>query len=271
MCHVIVLATSKHINGVVANVKKTSTKDKTTSTTWSHLIDHSPSPEKTPSTTTKPTVLIQLTRELLFSRLKFTKFSPLIGFSYWNGGRSVESRREWGSEPEVVERAGTGQECVSEFISFITSEASDKCLKEKRKTINGDDLLWAMATLGFEDYIEPLKAYLIRYREIEGDTKGSGRKEGVQLQPEHDEGFYSQGLSYGDSQQQGHLLMVPMQGTDTVAETHQTPTVLIVDTTCNEPSRAQIYEFFSLDRLGFWVWNGGRRSVEFRRELEWGV
>lgn len=36
----------------------------------------------------------------------------------------------------------TFQECVSEFISFITSEASDKCLQEKRKTINGDDLLW---------------------------------------------------------------------------------------------------------------------------------
>ncbi|KAI6676444.1 hypothetical protein NL676_037240 [Syzygium grande] len=56
----------------------------------------------------------------------------------------------------------TVQECVSEFISFITSEASDKCQKEKRKTINGDDLLWAMATLGFEDYIEPLKVYLAR-------------------------------------------------------------------------------------------------------------
>ncbi|KAL7184638.1 hypothetical protein ACSBR2_026729 [Camellia fascicularis] len=56
----------------------------------------------------------------------------------------------------------TVQECVSEFISFITSEASDKCQKEKRKTINGDDLLWAMATLGFEDYIDPLKAYLTR-------------------------------------------------------------------------------------------------------------
>ncbi|THU69567.1 hypothetical protein C4D60_Mb08t15780 [Musa balbisiana] len=54
----------------------------------------------------------------------------------------------------------TVQECVSEFISFITSEASDKCQREKRKTINGDDLLWAMATLGFEDYIEPLKLYL---------------------------------------------------------------------------------------------------------------
>lgn len=74
------------------------------------------------------------------------------------------------------------QECVSEFISFITSEASDKCMKEKRKTINGDDLIWSMGTLGFEDYVEPLKLYLKLYREMEGDTsKGSqsGRKEVV--------------------------------------------------------------------------------------------
>ncbi|KAM7269937.1 hypothetical protein ACFE04_029151 [Oxalis oulophora] len=54
----------------------------------------------------------------------------------------------------------TVQECVSEFISFITGEASDKCQREKRKTINGDDLLWAMTTLGFEDYVEPLKERL---------------------------------------------------------------------------------------------------------------
>ena len=60
----------------------------------------------------------------------------------------------------------TVQECVSEFISFITGEASDKCQREKRKTINGDDLLWAMATLGFEDYLDPLKVYLSRYREV---------------------------------------------------------------------------------------------------------
>ncbi|XP_065018171.1 nuclear transcription factor Y subunit B-4 [Musa acuminata AAA Group] len=58
------------------------------------------------------------------------------------------------------------QECVSEFISFITSEASDKCQREKRKTINGDDLLWAMGTLGFEEYVEPLKLYLQLYREV---------------------------------------------------------------------------------------------------------
>eukprot|EP00578_Thalassiosira_sp_NH16_P025462 CAMPEP_0181099114 /NCGR_PEP_ID=MMETSP1071-20121207/12488_1 /TAXON_ID=35127 /ORGANISM="Thalassiosira sp., Strain NH16" /LENGTH=230 /DNA_ID=CAMNT_0023181757 /DNA_START=181 /DNA_END=870 /DNA_ORIENTATION=+ len=59
----------------------------------------------------------------------------------------------------------TVQECVSEFISFITSEASDKCMQEKRKTINGDDLLWAMSTLGFDKYVEPLKVYLAKYRE----------------------------------------------------------------------------------------------------------
>ena len=56
----------------------------------------------------------------------------------------------------------TVQECVSEFISFITSEASDKCQREKRKTINGEDLLWAMSTLGFEEYVEPLKVYLLK-------------------------------------------------------------------------------------------------------------
>lgn len=44
--------------------------------------------------------------------------------------------------------------------------ASDKCQQEKRKTINGDDLLWAMSTLGFDKYVEPLKAYLAKYREV---------------------------------------------------------------------------------------------------------
>jgi nuclear transcription Y subunit beta len=62
------------------------------------------------------------------------------------------------------------QEAVSEFISFITSEASDKCMTEKRKTINGDDVLWAMGTLGFADYVEPLRLYLSRYRDTRGDV-----------------------------------------------------------------------------------------------------
>lgn len=58
------------------------------------------------------------------------------------------------------------QECVSEFISFITSEASDRCQQEKRKTINGEDILWAMQSLGFENYAEALKIYLAKYREV---------------------------------------------------------------------------------------------------------
>lgn len=63
----------------------------------------------------------------------------------------------------------TMQECVSEFISFVTSEASEKCRKERRKTVNGDDICWALGTLGFDDYAVPLRTYLLRYRELEGD------------------------------------------------------------------------------------------------------
>lgn len=58
------------------------------------------------------------------------------------------------------------QECVSEFISFITSEASERCHLEKRKTINGEDILCAMYTLGFDNYVDPLKEYLTKYREV---------------------------------------------------------------------------------------------------------
>ncbi|CCE88927.1 Piso0_001719 [Millerozyma farinosa CBS 7064] len=58
------------------------------------------------------------------------------------------------------------QECVSEFISFITSQAADRCKLEKRRTLNGEDLLWAMYTLGFENYSETLKIYLAKYRQV---------------------------------------------------------------------------------------------------------
>ncbi|MCJ1321141.1 hypothetical protein MMC15_006485 [Xylographa vitiligo] len=93
------------------------------------------------------------------------------------------------------------QECVSEFISFITSEgmhfpifsaltrrskltrrplyqASEKCQQEKRKTVNGEDILFAMTSLGFENYAEALKIYLAKYRETQsarGDNQNQGR------------------------------------------------------------------------------------------------
>lgn len=59
----------------------------------------------------------------------------------------------------------TFQECVSEFISFITSEASDRCNVEKRKTINGEDILFSLSNLGFDHYVPILKTYLEKYRE----------------------------------------------------------------------------------------------------------
>jgi nuclear transcription Y subunit beta len=69
----------------------------------------------------------------------------------------------------------TMQECVSEFISFVTSEASDKCRKERRKTVNGDDVCWALETLGFDDYAGPIRRYLHRYRELEVDRANQDR------------------------------------------------------------------------------------------------
>ncbi|BFZ53107.1 transcriptional activator hap3 [Savitreella phatthalungensis] len=69
------------------------------------------------------------------------------------------------------------QECVSEFISFITSEASEKCQQEKRKTVNGEDILFAMTSLGFENYAETLKVYLTKYREaLKLEDEQNGRR-----------------------------------------------------------------------------------------------
>ncbi|KII91370.1 hypothetical protein PLICRDRAFT_51535 [Plicaturopsis crispa FD-325 SS-3] len=65
------------------------------------------------------------------------------------------------------------QECVSEFISFITSEASEKCQVEKRKTIGGEDILYAMTTLGFENYAETLKIHLAKLRQSQAAAAAS--------------------------------------------------------------------------------------------------
>ncbi|XP_034912871.1 nuclear transcription factor Y subunit B-4 [Populus alba] len=61
----------------------------------------------------------------------------------------------------------TMQECATEFISFVTGEASDKCQKENRKTVNGDDICWALISLGFDDHAEAMVRYLHKYRGAE--------------------------------------------------------------------------------------------------------
>ena len=68
------------------------------------------------------------------------------------------------------------QDCVSEFIAFVTSEASDRCAQEKRKTINGEDIIWALQSLGFENYTNALKIYLAKYRDASKVERGSLNK-----------------------------------------------------------------------------------------------
>lgn len=80
------------------------------------------------------------------------------------------------------------QDCVSEFISFITSEASDKCAVEKRKTINGDDILYALRVLGFDNYEEVLRVQLSRYRmDQENNPKARKRSAGGNARPNGEE------------------------------------------------------------------------------------
>jgi hypothetical protein len=49
------------------------------------------------------------------------------------------------------------QVCTSEFISTITSEAGSHCAFGSRRHLDGDDILWALTSLGFEHYVEPLQ------------------------------------------------------------------------------------------------------------------
>ncbi|KNZ46298.1 nuclear transcription factor Y, beta [Puccinia sorghi] len=56
------------------------------------------------------------------------------------------------------------QSCVSEMISFVAAEANDQVLAEKRRTLNGVDLLCAFKRLGFDAYYEALQIYLAKYR-----------------------------------------------------------------------------------------------------------
>ncbi|KAK6259139.1 hypothetical protein SCA6_013613 [Theobroma cacao] len=100
----------------------------------------------------------------------------------------------------------TVQECVSEFISFVTGEASDKCQREKRKTINGDDIIWAITTLGFEEYVGPLKLYLSKYRDIEGEKlnipkqqRSEQKQQQQQQQPQQQQSEHEHNLPYNSS------------------------------------------------------------------------
>ncbi|EYU29914.1 hypothetical protein MIMGU_mgv1a021413mg, partial [Erythranthe guttata] len=65
------------------------------------------------------------------------------------------------------------QECVSEFISFITAEANRRCRHDYRTTVKPEDVLAAMASLGFDDYLESLTVFLNNHRMQQDPERGS--------------------------------------------------------------------------------------------------
>ncbi|EYU31297.1 hypothetical protein MIMGU_mgv1a023454mg, partial [Erythranthe guttata] len=65
------------------------------------------------------------------------------------------------------------QECVSEFISFITAEANRRCRHDYRTTVKPEDVLAAMASLGFDDYLESLTVFLNNHRMQQDLERGS--------------------------------------------------------------------------------------------------
>lgn len=56
------------------------------------------------------------------------------------------------------------QECVTEFIAFITCESCEITKEEKRKTINGEDIIRSMNELNFKDYLDNIKYYNKKYK-----------------------------------------------------------------------------------------------------------
>ncbi|KZV56345.1 Nuclear transcription factor Y subunit B-6 [Dorcoceras hygrometricum] len=58
----------------------------------------------------------------------------------------------------------TIQECVSEFVAFFTRTANEICHRECRRIIKPEDVLSALQSKGFDDYIEPLTVFLKKYR-----------------------------------------------------------------------------------------------------------
>jgi len=50
-------------------------------------------------------------------------------------------------------------------IDLTQTLAADKCAREERKTVNGENILFAWMSLGFENHAEAMEIYLARYRE----------------------------------------------------------------------------------------------------------
>lgn len=85
------------------------------------------------------------------------------------------------------------------YIDRPSYAASEKCQQEKRKTVNGEDILFAMTSLGFENYAEALKIYLSKYREVGTPRSSQSSPPSLSPRPVSQEGYPAhQGYSYQD-------------------------------------------------------------------------
>ena len=55
--------------------------------------------------------------------------------------------------------------------------ASERCSAEKRKTINGEDILFSLGALGFDNYMECVRVYLQKYRKSLTGMKTKKRRD----------------------------------------------------------------------------------------------
>lgn len=58
------------------------------------------------------------------------------------------------------------QESASEFIMFIASEAAEYGIIEKRRTMVAEDILRALENMGMDPYLDPMRYFLIRHRQL---------------------------------------------------------------------------------------------------------
>ncbi|XP_054807805.1 nuclear transcription factor Y subunit B-7 [Prosopis cineraria] len=151
----------------------------------------------------------------------------------------------------------TVQECVSEFISFVTGEASDKCQREKRKTINGDDIIWAITTLGFEDYVDPLKSYLQKYREIEGEKLNVPKQQRSDQQRLHHHHHHHHNQEHNNANNNPPLNNNVYSSTSLISQPHLPPYVP-TDQTFSLPTfssnsfQKQLQPQDNMDSVGHW-------------------
>ncbi|EYU44109.1 hypothetical protein MIMGU_mgv11b020310mg [Erythranthe guttata] len=57
--------------------------------------------------------------------------------------------------------------------SFVTAEANGWCNRDYRSTVTPEDVLAAMASLGLDDYLEPLTLFLNKHRAEQNSEQGS--------------------------------------------------------------------------------------------------